>query len=104
MNSGYNGSTLFSERLSSKYPSFLPDGELARQIRLMKNFGFAGNDTVDCIGLNGTLNEVSAAMGLTSLESVTDFISINRRNYKQYQEELAGLEGVTLLAYNEEQL
>jgi dTDP-4-amino-4,6-dideoxygalactose transaminase len=78
------------------------DGELARKVRLMKNFGFTNYDTVDCIGTNGKMNEVSAAMGLTNLESLTDFISINRRNHKQYQEELAGLEGVTLLAYDQE--
>jgi dTDP-4-amino-4,6-dideoxygalactose transaminase len=78
------------------------DSELARKVRLMKNFGFASHDTVDCIGLNGKMNEVSAAMGLTNLESLADFISINRRNHRQYQEELEGLAGVTLLAYDEE--
>jgi dTDP-4-amino-4,6-dideoxygalactose transaminase len=41
-------------------------------------------------------------MGLTNLESLADFISINRRNHRQYQEELEGLAGVTLLAYDEE--
>ena len=71
------------------------DGALAHKIRLMRNFGFSGDDRVDSIGLNGKLNEVSAAMGLTNLESMADFIAINRRNYKQYQNELAGLEGVT---------
>ncbi len=78
------------------------DSELARKVRLMKNFGFAGNDSVECIGTNGKMNEVSAAMGLTNLESVTDFISINRRNHKQYQDGLAGLDGVALLPYQEE--
>lgn len=77
------------------------DGELARKVRLMKNFGFAGNDAVECIGTNGKMNEISAAMGLTNLESIAEFISINRRNYKQYQEDLADLAGITLLAYDE---
>ena len=61
--------------------------ELAAKIRLMKNFGFAGYDNVIYIGTNGKMSEVSAAMGLTSLESLDNFISINYRNYKQYQNE-----------------
>src|SRR5438552_5033660 len=40
------------------------DDELAAKIRLMKNFGFSGYDTVSYIGTNGKMNEVSAAMGL----------------------------------------
>jgi dTDP-4-amino-4,6-dideoxygalactose transaminase len=75
--------------------------ELADKIRLMKNFGFAGYDNVIYIGTNGKMSEVSAAMGLTSLESLDDFISINYRNYKQYQHELAGIPGISLFTYGE---
>lgn len=77
------------------------DGELARKIRLMKNFGFADYDRVDYIGINGKMNEVSAAMGLTNLESMEEFVNVNYRNYKRYQQELAGLEGIHLVAHNE---
>jgi dTDP-4-amino-4,6-dideoxygalactose transaminase len=77
------------------------DGELAKKIRLMKNFGFTNYDQTDFLGTNGKMNEVSAAMGLTNLESMDHFISVNRHNYKQYAIELAGLEGVTLLTYDE---
>jgi dTDP-4-amino-4,6-dideoxygalactose transaminase len=75
--------------------------ELAAKIRLMKNFGFAGYDNVVYIGTNGKMSEVSAAMGLTSLESLKDFISINYVNFKQYQHELAGIPGISLLTYGE---
>ena len=75
--------------------------ELAAKIRLMKNFGFAGYDNVVYIGTNGKMSEVSAAMGLTSLESLDDFISINYANYKQYQHELAGIPGISLFTYGE---
>jgi len=75
--------------------------ELANRMRLMKNFGFTGYDRVDYIGTNGKMNEVSAAMGLTSLESLNDFIDINCRNYQQYQKELADIPGVSLLNYND---
>ncbi|MBC7901922.1 MAG: aminotransferase class I/II-fold pyridoxal phosphate-dependent enzyme [Gemmatimonadaceae bacterium] len=75
--------------------------ELAAQIRLMKNFGFAGYDNVDYIGTNGKMTEVSAAMGLTSLEALDGFIDVNRRNYLHYRQALAGLSGVRLLVYSE---
>jgi dTDP-4-amino-4,6-dideoxygalactose transaminase len=76
------------------------DGELANKIRLMKNFGFADYDRVVYIGTNGKMTEVSAAMGLTNLESLDEFIEVNRRNYERYAEELRGVEGVRLIEYD----
>jgi dTDP-4-amino-4,6-dideoxygalactose transaminase len=75
--------------------------ELAKKIRLMKNFGFAGYDHVTYIGTNGKMSEASAAMALTSLESLEEFTAVNRRNYYQYQQELADIPGVFLFPYNE---
>jgi dTDP-4-amino-4,6-dideoxygalactose transaminase len=77
------------------------DGELAQRMRLMKNFGFTGYDEVTYIGTNGKMSEVSAAMGLTNLDSISEFMAINHRNYRQYSEELAGLKGVELVRYDE---
>lgn len=75
--------------------------ELAAKIRLMKNFGFAGFEQVDYIGTNGKMSEVSAAMGLTGLESLDEFVAVNYRNYRQYQCELRDIPGVKLLTYNQ---
>src|ERR1035437_5832062 len=77
------------------------DDGLAAKIRLMKNFGFCGYDDIEYIGTNGKMTEVAAAMGLTGLESLDEFIECNRRNYQQYKRELGGLPGVRLLAWNE---
>jgi dTDP-4-amino-4,6-dideoxygalactose transaminase len=77
------------------------DDDLANKLQLMKNFGFGGLDKVIYIGTNGKMNEVSAAMGLTSLESLDEFVAINRRNYELYQRELAMIPGISLLAYDE---
>jgi dTDP-4-amino-4,6-dideoxygalactose transaminase len=74
--------------------------ELARKMRLMKNFGFAGYDNVIYPGTNGKMCEASALMGLTSLESIDEFIATNQRNYQAYQVQLAGIPGVSLLAYD----
>ncbi len=75
--------------------------ELARKIRLMKNFGFAGYDNVVFIGTNGKMSEVSAVMGLTGLDSLEEFITSNYRNYKQYRSELNAIPGVKLVTYDE---
>jgi dTDP-4-amino-4,6-dideoxygalactose transaminase len=76
------------------------DSSLARKIRLMKNFGFAGYDKVVSIGTNGKMSEISAAMGLTSLESIDEFIEANTRNYREYSAALAHLPGIQLFQYD----
>jgi len=77
------------------------DDGLAGRIRLMKNFGFRGYDNVNYVGTNGKMTEVCAAMGLTNLESVEFFLARNLENYRAYREGLAGIPGLTLLAYDE---
>lgn len=77
------------------------DNELARKIRLMKNFGFEGYDNVTYIGTNGKMNEISASMGLTSFDSIDKFISKNKENYNLYKAELANIDGIKLIDYND---
>jgi len=79
------------------------DDELAKKIRLMKNFGFAGYDDVGYIGTNGKMNEMSAAMGLCGLESIDLFIEANRRNYRRYQAGLAGVPGIRLVCFQQQE-
>ncbi len=73
------------------------DSDLAEKIRLMQNFGFRGKDNVIHIGTNGKMSEISSAMGLTSLDSLDDFIDINRRNYELYKTEFATMNGLSLV-------
>ena len=75
------------------------DDELAKRLRLMINFGFAGYDNVVHIGTNGKMNEVCAAMGLTSLRSLNEVMEANRRNHAAYADSLRDIPGVRLLAY-----
>ncbi len=76
------------------------DDVLAEKLRLMRNFGFAGQDNVIYIGTNGKMTEICAAMGLTSLESMDEFVAANRRNYEAYYEGLADIPGLRLLPYD----
>jgi dTDP-4-amino-4,6-dideoxygalactose transaminase len=79
------------------------DDELATKIRLMKNFGFAGYDNVIYVGTNGKMTEICAAMGLTGLESLDEFVKANQNNYLLYKRLLDGLPGVKMVAYDESQ-
>jgi dTDP-4-amino-4,6-dideoxygalactose transaminase len=72
---------------------------LADKIRLMKNFGFAGYDNVIYIGTNGKMTEVCAAMGLTGLEGLDEFVRINLHNYRVYRNALADIPGIKLINY-----
>lgn len=76
------------------------DDALAERVRLMQNFGFKGYDTVIDIGTNGKMAEICAIMGLTNLESIDEFIAINRRNYELYRAGLANIPGLTVRAYS----
>ena len=73
------------------------DPELARRVRLMRNFGFVEYDQVEGIGTNAKMNELSAAMGLTSLDALDEFVEVNRRNYARYALELTGVQGLRVI-------
>lgn len=104
---GFGSAEVFSFHATKFFNSFeggavaTNDAELAGKMRLMKNFGFNGYDNVTSIGTNGKMSEVSAAMALTSLESVDEFIAVNRGHYQRYRAGLSGLTAARLLEYDE---
>ncbi len=75
--------------------------ELARKMRFMQNFGFAGYDNVQYVGTNGKMNEFSAAMGITSLESMSVVVEANCQNHQAYREALAGTPGLKMRGFDE---
>ena len=76
------------------------DAKLARRVRQMRNFGFAGLDQTDALGTNAKMSEASAVMGLTNLESLPVFLEANRRNYLAYRQGLEGISGIRMLQYD----
>ena len=104
---GFGAAEVFSFHATKFFNTFeggavvTNDDNLAQKMRLMKNFGFSGMDNVIYIGTNGKMNEVSAAMGLTSLESLEDFINENWKNYCVYQKYLNNIPGISLRTYDE---
>jgi dTDP-4-amino-4,6-dideoxygalactose transaminase len=73
------------------------DDTLAAKLRLMKNFGFEGYDNVVYVGTNGKMPEVCAAMGLTNLAEIEDFLAVNHRNQRAYAQGLDGIDGLVLV-------
>ena len=77
------------------------DDDLAERMRLMRNFGFAGEDNVIHPGTNGKMTEICAAMGLTNLESIDDVTEVNRVNAEAYQTCVDAIPGLRLLPFDE---
>lgn len=104
---GFGEAEVFSFHATKFFNSFeggaitTNNADLAKIIRQMHNFGFSGMDSVTSIGINGKMSEVSAAMGLTSLESLDEFIQVNHRNYRAYALGLGGIPGLTLIRFDE---
>jgi len=76
------------------------DDALAEKIRLMQNFGFKGTDNVVHLGINGKMHEVSAAMGITSLDSLGLFMERNRANAAAYRDGLGDVPGLRMLEWD----
>ncbi len=63
--------------------------ELIDNLRKMQNFGFNDDRTVDMIGTNAKLQELSCAIGLRQLESYAERLELRRSIIKQYQDLLS---------------
>lgn len=79
------------------------NADIAASAAQMRNFGIAGQDTVESVGLNAKMSEAAAAMGLTSLDHMDEFVAVNRANYCAYRARLAGVSGLRVLDIDEQQ-
>ncbi|UNO40771.1 aminotransferase class I/II-fold pyridoxal phosphate-dependent enzyme [Streptomyces sp. MST-110588] len=77
------------------------DDALAERALRMRNFGIAGEDLVEDVGINAKMSEAAAAMGLTSLDSLDRFVARNLANLRAYERGLAGVPGLRLLPFPE---
>ena len=72
-----------------------PDASTKQRIDYLKNFGFANEVTVTAPGINGKMNEVSAALGLLQLRYIDRALEARRRLAACYREGLADLAGIS---------
>lgn len=68
------------------------DAEMKRRIDDLKNFGFVDETTVVAPGINGKMNEFSAALGLVQLQHVDAAICSRRDIAKRYRTELGDID------------
>lgn len=73
------------------------DAALRHRIERLKNFGIADQETVECIGLNGKMNELQAVLGLAVLEHMDEEIAARRAILARYRARLGGVPGLTLM-------
>lgn len=66
----------------------------------LKNFGFVDETTVTATGINGKMNEVSAAMGVLQLKYVDAAIEKRKQIAGLYNSGLAGVRGIRVLRAN----
>lgn len=78
------------------------DASLARQLALMRGFGFADIDKIVVPGgMNAKLNEIHAAMTLASLDDIEEQVERNRQRYHTYRRLLPVVPGIRLLEFDE---
>ena len=73
------------------------DTHLKQRIDLLKNFGIKNEEEVVMPGINGKLNEISAAVGRIMLGYVEAERQKRIALHKVYDEELANVDGLTLM-------
>ena len=76
--------------------------DIAAKVRSTINFGFTDYDQVSSLGLNAKLNEVSAAMGVTSIEAYDEIVQHNKTIYDLYSALLGDVPGMEIIDYSEE--
>ena len=72
------------------------DAALRHRIERLKNFGIADQETVECVGLNGKMNELQAVLGLSVLECLDAEVALRRTILARYRQRLGGVPGLTL--------
>lgn len=97
---GFGAAEVFSFHATKYLNSFeggaivTNDDTLAQRARAMRNMGLDEEQAVVSPGTVARMNEISAAMGLTSLESMDSIIDVNRRNHRWYEQGLSNIPGV----------
>jgi dTDP-4-amino-4,6-dideoxygalactose transaminase len=77
------------------------DERLAARLRSERRFGFDSEEGPLDAGTNGKMAEICAAVGLTYLECFDQLIAANQATHRKYQDGLAGIPGVSILALDE---
>ena len=72
-----------------------PDGRTKQHIDNLKNFGFVNETTVVAAGINGKMNEFSAALGLLQLKHIDKALARRQEIDHRYRQLLSNVPGIT---------
>ena len=72
------------------------DGELARRLCDIKNFGIHGPESTLYVGGNAKMNEFQAAMGICNLRHIDEEIAKRKAVVERYISRLSDVKGITL--------
>jgi dTDP-4-amino-4,6-dideoxygalactose transaminase len=78
-----------------------PDANIKQRIDNLKNFGFVDEITVVTPGINGKMNEISAAMGLLQLQYIDPALARRAAIDRRYRENLRDCPTLRLLSIPE---
>ncbi|MGL5000051.1 MAG: DegT/DnrJ/EryC1/StrS family aminotransferase, partial [Cetobacterium sp.] len=71
------------------------DSKYFKNLRLYKNFGITGPETVEAVGMNCKMNEFQAAMGIVNLRYIDNEIEKRKKITKKYRELLDKIDGIS---------
>lgn len=74
------------------------NAKIKQRIDYLKNFGYAGENTIIAPGINAKMNELQAAYGLLQLKYVDGHIARRKIISEKYKARLAGIKGIRLLS------
>lgn len=106
---GFGAAEVFSFHATKVVNSFeggavvTDDDGLAQHLRALRSHGYGADHRVERVGTNGKMSEAAAAMGLTSLEALGETVRHNRANHALYAAGLSGLDGVTVVSFDEDE-
>lgn len=73
------------------------DEKLRKKLRLLKNFGITGPETVESVGINCKMNEFQAAMGIVNLRYIDEQIQKRKDITNRYRTHLNSIEGISFI-------
>lgn len=73
------------------------NSDLQKKLRLYKNFGITGPETVEAVGLNCKMNEFQAAMGIVNLRYIDEQIQKRKDITNRYRTHLNSIEGISFI-------
>lgn len=105
---GFGDAEVFSFHATKLFSTFeggailTNDESLYKKVKLLRNFGFTGYDSVESLGINAKLNEVSSAFGLASLENIRERIGRGRQIYGLYKALLRDIPGIRVHDFSDD--